>query len=60
MRAFMRCFGITLGHFDFWVNTSGRHWFLECNGSAGQYQFAEQATGLPITEALADFLGKGI
>lgn len=60
VRAFMRCFGITLGHFDFCVDTYGRHWFLECNGSAGQYQFAEQATGLPITEALADFLGKGI
>lgn len=60
VRAFMRCFGIALGHFDFCVDTSGRHWFLECNGSAGQYQFAEQATGLPMTEALANFLQKGI
>jgi glutathione synthase/RimK-type ligase-like ATP-grasp enzyme len=59
VRAFMRTFGITLGHFDFCVDTNGQHWFLECNGSGGQYQFAEQATGLPITDAIADLLQKG-
>lgn len=53
-------FSITLGHFDFCVDDSGRHWFLECNGSGGQYQFTEQATGLPITAALADVLQKGL
>jgi glutathione synthase/RimK-type ligase-like ATP-grasp enzyme len=57
--AFMRAFGITLGHFDFCVDQAGRHWFLECNGSGGQFQFAERATGLPITDAVADLLWKG-
>lgn len=33
---FMRTFGIELGNFDFCVDQSGRHWFLECNGSGGQ------------------------
>lgn len=56
---FMRTFGITLGHFDFCVDNAGRHWFLECNGSGGQYQFTEKATGLPITDAIADLLRKG-
>lgn len=59
VRAFMNKFGIALGHFDFCVDTNGRHWFLECNGSAGQYQFIESATGLPITDAIANLLQKG-
>ncbi|OLT15435.1 glutathione synthase/ribosomal protein S6 modification enzyme (glutaminyl transferase) [Pseudonocardia sp. CNS-139] len=59
VRAFMNKFGIALGHFDFSVDTDGRHWFLECNGAAGQYQFTEKATGLPITDAIADMLQKG-
>ncbi|MBV9312960.1 MAG: hypothetical protein JO100_04300 [Pseudonocardia sp.] len=57
--AFMRSFGIKLGHFDFCVDTSGRHWFLKCNGSGGQYQFTEYATGLPITDAIAELPRKG-
>jgi ATP-grasp ribosomal peptide maturase len=59
VRAFMNSFGITLGHFDFCVDHDSRHWFLECNGSGGQYQFTEDATGLPITDAIADLLSKG-
>ncbi len=55
----MRAFAITLGHFDFCVDQSGQHWFLECNGSGGQFQFAEKATGLPITDAIADLPWKG-
>lgn len=58
--AFMRAFGITLGHFDFCVDQTGRHWFLECNGSGGQFQFAEHATGLPITDAIADLLSNTV
>lgn len=58
VRAFMRHFAISFGCFDFCVDTTGRHWLLECN-SAGQFQFVEQATGLPITAALADLLAKG-
>jgi hypothetical protein len=60
VQEFMRTFGISLAHFDFCVDDSGCHWFLECNGSGGQYQFAEKATGLPITDAIADLLRKGI
>ncbi len=58
VRAFMRHFAISFGCFDFCVDTTGRHWLLECN-SAGQFQFVEQATGLPITAALANLLAKG-
>jgi hypothetical protein len=49
----------SFGCFDFCVDSTGRHWLLECN-SAGQFQFVEQATGLPITAALADLLQKSI
>lgn len=59
VRAFMRAMGIEIGHFDFCVDDEGRHWFLECNGSAGQYSFIEAATGLPISDALADLLAEG-
>jgi glutathione synthase/RimK-type ligase-like ATP-grasp enzyme len=59
VRAFMARFGITLGHFDFCVDHAGAHWFLECNGSGGQYGFVEKATGLPITDSIADLLRKG-
>jgi ATP-grasp ribosomal peptide maturase len=59
VRAFMRSFGITLGHFDFCVDHTGAHWFLECNGSGGQYGFVEKATGLRITDSIADLLRKG-
>lgn len=58
-RAFMRKSGIELGHFDFCVDNAGRHWFLECNGSGGQYQFIEAATGLRISDAIADLLRTG-
>ncbi|MGH3625381.1 MAG: ATP-grasp ribosomal peptide maturase [Sciscionella sp.] len=59
VRAFMAYFSISFGCFDFCVDAAtGRHWLLECN-SAGQFQFVEQATDLPITAALADLLMKG-
>lgn len=58
VRAFMRHFAISFGCFDFCVDTRGRHWLLECN-SSGEFRFVEQATGLPITAALADLLMKG-
>lgn len=53
--AFMDEFGLNFGAFDFAVDTEGVWWFFECN-SAGQFRFVEQATGLPITSALADLL----
>lgn len=47
------------GAFDFVVTPDGDWRFLEVNPS-GQFGFVEQATGLPITAAIADYLeGKG-
>lgn len=56
--SFMDVFGLMFGAFDFAIDTKGLWWFLECN-SAGQFGFVEDATGLPITAALADLLEKG-
>ncbi|UGY91041.1 ATP-grasp ribosomal peptide maturase [Streptomyces gobiensis] len=47
--------GIFYGAFDFAVTPEGDWRFLEVNPS-GQYGFVEQATGLPITAAIADYL----
>jgi len=58
MHQFMRAFGLWFGAFDFVVDTADVWWFLEIN-SAGQYGFVEDATGLPITAAVADLLEKG-
>lgn len=54
----MNHFGLVYGAFDFAVDAVGTWWTLECN-PAGQYGFIEDATGLPITAALADVLEKG-
>ncbi|GAA2674954.1 ATP-grasp ribosomal peptide maturase [Streptomyces lunalinharesii] len=43
------------GAFDFVVSPDGDWHFLEVNPS-GQYGFVEQATGLPITAAICDYL----
>ncbi|WP_416876043.1 ATP-grasp ribosomal peptide maturase [Kitasatospora sp. SC0581] len=43
------------GAFDFVVSPSGDWTFLEVNPN-GQYGFIEQATGLPITAAICDYL----
>lgn len=56
--AFMDSLGLMFGAFDFAIDTEGTWWFFECN-SAGQFGFVEDATGLPITAALADLLEKG-
>ncbi|MFG2861858.1 ATP-grasp ribosomal peptide maturase [Streptomyces sioyaensis] len=47
--------GLPYGAFDFVVTPDGRWRFLEVNPS-GQYGFIEQATGLPITAAICDYL----
>ncbi|WP_233221797.1 hypothetical protein [Streptomyces carminius] len=48
------------GAFDFAVTPGGEWCFPEVNPS-GQFGFVEQATGLPITAAVADWLeGKGM
>ncbi|MER7703729.1 hypothetical protein ABTX81_12615 [Kitasatospora sp. NPDC097605] len=47
--------GLPYGAFDFVVTPSGAWVFLEVNPN-GQYGFVEQATGLPITAAICDYL----
>ncbi|MER6361970.1 ATP-grasp ribosomal peptide maturase [Kitasatospora sp. NPDC001527] len=47
--------GLPYGAFDFVVTPSGTWVFLEVNPN-GQYGFVEQATGLPITAAICDYL----
>ncbi|MFD4660230.1 ATP-grasp ribosomal peptide maturase [Kitasatospora sp. NPDC058444] len=47
--------GLPYGAFDFVVSPSGEWTFLEVNPN-GQYGFIEQATGLPITAAICDYL----
>ncbi|WP_413799375.1 ATP-grasp ribosomal peptide maturase [Streptomyces iranensis] len=47
--------GLPYGAFDFVVTPEGEWRFLEVNPS-GQYGFIEQATELPITAAICDYL----
>jgi hypothetical protein len=50
----MGCWGLVYGAFDFIATDEG--WvFLEVN-PAGAYGFVEEATGLPLTETIADTL----
>jgi hypothetical protein len=53
--AFMQGFGLVYGAFDFIVTPEGRYVFLEIN-PGGQYMWVEAATGMSITQALADAL----
>lgn len=46
---------LAYGAIDLRRTASGDYYFLEVN-PAGQWQFAEQRTGLPITEAMAGYL----
>jgi hypothetical protein len=48
-------FGLTYGTIDLILTPDGRYVFLELN-SAGEYGWIEQVTGLPISDAVADFL----
>ncbi|WP_346011958.1 ATP-grasp ribosomal peptide maturase [Streptomyces sp. SID3343] len=47
--------GLPYGAFDFVITPAGDWVMLELNPS-GQYGFVEQATGLPITAAICDYL----
>lgn len=58
IRRFLTALGLTYGAFDFVVGPDGAH-FLECNAS-GQYGWLEAATGVPLTEAIADLLASGV
>jgi ATP-grasp ribosomal peptide maturase len=58
MRAYMKRLDLVFGCFDFAVPRHGTPVFLECNPN-GQWAWLEDATGLPMTAALADLLQKG-
>ena len=47
--------GLNFGCFDFIVTPSGEYVFLECNPN-GQWLWVELETGLPISQAIADWL----
>jgi glutathione synthase/RimK-type ligase-like ATP-grasp enzyme len=56
--AFMRQLGLVYGAIDLRLTGEGRYVFLEIN-PAGQFLYIEQATGQPITAALAEHLATG-
>jgi hypothetical protein len=56
--ALVAAMGLTYGAIDFVVAPDGRPIFLELN-PAGQWGWIEQATGLPITDAILDRLLEG-
>lgn len=55
LRALQRRLGLRYGAIDMRRSENGVYYFLEVN-PAGQWLFVEQRTGLPISEALADYL----
>ncbi|MFJ2805673.1 ATP-grasp ribosomal peptide maturase [Kitasatospora sp. NPDC087271] len=55
VRRMLERLALPYGAFDFVVSPSGEWTFLEVNPN-GQYGFIEQATGLPITAAICDYL----
>ncbi|MFD3483523.1 ATP-grasp ribosomal peptide maturase [Streptomyces sp. NPDC058665] len=55
---FLAGFGLNFGAFDFAVSADDEWWFLECNPN-GQWAWLEEASGLPITSAIADLLEIG-
>ncbi|MGH3908056.1 MAG: hypothetical protein ACRDTE_28335 [Pseudonocardiaceae bacterium] len=50
--AYLRAFELIFGAFDFTVGADGTISFLECNPN-GQWAFIKQATGQPISDAIA-------
>ena len=56
LRQLQRRLGLVYGAIDMRRNEAGEYIFLEVN-PAGQWLFVEQRTGLPISRALADYLG---
>lgn len=57
-RQYLAAYGLRFGAFDFVVDRAGVPWFLECNGN-GQWLFIEDATGQPISHAMARLLTGG-
>jgi hypothetical protein len=56
--ALMDRLGLEFGAIDLRRTDAGEHVFLEVN-PAGQWLFVEAATGLPITDAVAELLARG-
>jgi glutathione synthase/RimK-type ligase-like ATP-grasp enzyme len=54
---FMRALGLCYGAIDMRRTAQGNFFFLEVN-PAGQWLFVEQRTGLPISQAIADYLAE--
>jgi biotin carboxylase len=54
----MDALGLVIGTIDLKVAHNGEHVFLEVNPQ-GQFLYIEIRTGLPISEALAEFLALG-
>ena len=55
---YLKLLGLAFAAFDFAIDQSGTWWFLESN-SSGQYGWLEDATGAPISQAIADLLTEG-
>jgi glutathione synthase/RimK-type ligase-like ATP-grasp enzyme len=53
--ALTRALGLAYGAIDLVLTPEGRYVFLEIN-PAGQYLWIEEETGLPISEAICDWL----
>ena len=51
--------GLSFGALDFIVTPDGRHVFLELNVN-GQWAFVEMLTGMPIGDAIADWLAEAV
>ena len=52
---FMKAFNLNYGALDFIVDKDNKWWFLEVN-PVGQYGWIEQLTGMPITQAIIDYI----
>lgn len=57
--AYLKFFGLAFGCFDFALTRDDEPVFLECNPN-GQWAWLEEPTGLPMTDAFADLLQRGI
>lgn len=57
-RKFLERMHLNFGCFDFIVTPQGRYVFLECNPN-GQWLWIEEATGMRISEAIAEALMRG-
>lgn len=55
LRAYLDYFQLGFGAFDLVVEPNGRAVFLECNAN-GQWGWIQDETGLPISDAMADYL----